>query len=97
MMAKKNGWRRIAVIATTIVALGGAVAVLRPYVPWAPRITFALATENTLARYDNQLITLLTLEAQAKAAQDWDQARRLRVLILNKERKIKEIEALKGK
>ncbi len=97
MTVKKNGWRLLALVASAVVAVAGALAVLKPYVPWAPVITFALATENTLARFDNQLITLLTLEAQAKAAKDWDQARRLRVLILNKEREIKDIEKLKAK
>ena len=96
-MAKKNGWKRIALIATAIIALGGAYTVLEPYAPWAPKIAFTWAAENTLARLDNQLITLLALEAQAKSAKDRDATRRLRVLIVNKEREIKEIEKLKGK
>ncbi len=96
MTAPKNGWKRVALIATTIIAIGGATAILQPYVPWAPRITFVWAAENMLARLDNQLITLLTLEASAKASQEWEQARRLRVLIQTKEREIKEVEKAKG-
>lgn len=93
-----NGWwRRAAFAATMIVALGGAVAVLKDYVPWAPRITLALATENTLARLDNQLITLTILEAQAKVAQDRDALRLLKAMILTLERKIKKIEKLKDR
>ena len=65
--SKRNGWKKLAFIATTVVAVGAAATVLEGYAPWAPRVTFALATENTLARLDNQLITLLALEAQAKA------------------------------
>lgn len=92
-----NGWKRIALAATTIIALGGAAAVLENFAPWAPRVTLALATENSLARLDNQLITLIVLEAQAKAAQDHEQARRLKVMIKRKEREIKGIEKLKDR
>jgi len=95
MTTQKNGWKRVALIATAIIAIGGAGAILQPYVPWAPRVAFVWAAENMLARLDNQLITLMTLEAQAKATQDWEQARRLRVLINTKEREIKEVEKTK--
>ena len=90
-----NGWKRIAVIAGSIAAIGGAVTVLAPYAPWAPRVTFALATENTMARLDNQLITLLTLEAQAQATGDTVAVRRLKVWILAKEREKATLEKLK--
>ena len=93
--SKRNGWKRLAFIAMTIVAVAAAVTVLESYAPWAPRVTFALATENTMARLDNQLITLLALEAQAIANQDRDAVRRLKALIRDKERRIKEIENLK--
>lgn len=97
MTAPKNGWKRVALIATAIIAIGGASAILKPYVPWAPRVAFVWAAENMLARLDNQLITLLTLESQAKASQEWEQARRLRVLIQTKEREIKEVEREKAR
>ncbi len=93
----KNGWKRIAYVATTIVAVGGAATVLAPYSPWAPRITFALATENTLDRLDNQLISLLILEAQAKAVKDELAIRYLTIAISNKRRQIAETEKLKEK
>jgi hypothetical protein len=96
-MKTRNGWKRLAFIATTIVAVGAAVTVLENYAPWAPRVTFALATENTLARLDNQMITLLALEAQAKAGQDRDATRRLQALIRIKEREIKDLEKLKDR
>ncbi len=93
----KNGWKRLAIIAGSIVAFGGAMTVMKDYVPWAPRITFAIAAENKLVRLESNLITLLTLEAQAKAAKDWDGARRLQELIIVKEREIKELEEKKAK
>ncbi len=93
----KNGWKRAGLIAGTIVAVGGAGAVLENYAPWAPKITFALATENTLARLDNQLITLLTLQAQAQNASDAAALARLRVLVLAKEREIENLQKLKVK
>ncbi len=94
---KSNGWRKIAFAATTIVAIGAAAAVLERYAPWAPKVTFALAAENTLARLDNQLITLLTLAAAAKSINDDAAARRLQLLIKAKDREISNIEKLKGK
>ena len=97
MAVQENGWKRIALIATSIIAIAGAVTILKPYVPWAPKVAFVWAAENMLARLDNQLITLLTLESQAKAAKDLEQARRLRVLIQTKQREIKEVEREKSR
>lgn len=96
---KSNGWKRILYLAGAITVLGTAAAALQPftYSVWAPTVTFALATENTLARLDNQLITLLTLAAAARASNDDAAARRLRLLIKAKEREISNIEKLKGK
>lgn len=96
-MAKINGWKKVALIAGTVVVFGGALTVVKDYVPWAPRVTFAIAAENKIVRLESNLITLLTLEAQAKAVQDWEGARRLKALIVEKEREIKEIEAQKVK
>ena len=90
-------WKKIALIATTIVAIGAAITVVEGYAPWAPRITFALATENTLARLDNQLITLLALEAQAKSVKDKEAIRYFEVQIRDKKRQIKDLEKLKDK
>ena len=69
-MAKKNGWKRIALIAATIVTLGGAVAVLKPYQPWAPRHTFAMAAENTLDRWRTEYIKIKFLVEQAINSDD---------------------------
>ncbi len=96
-MKTVNGWKRLAFIATTIVAVGAAGTVLEAYAPWAPRVTFALATENTLARLDNQLITLLALEAQAKAVKDVEAMRYFKIQITDKKRQIKDLEKLKDR
>lgn len=69
-MAKKNGWTKFAAVASLIVVVGGAIAVLDPYWPWAPRHTFALAAENTLDRWRTELIKLTFLVEQAKNAGD---------------------------
>ncbi len=96
-MAKLNGWKKATLIGGAIIAVGGAITVGREYVPWPPKITFAIAAGNLQARLDNQLITLMTLEAQAKATGEREQERRLKALIIEKEREIKELEALKAK
>ena len=88
----KNGWKRIALVSTTIAALGGAAVVLEPYMPWAPKIAFVWAAENILARLDNQLFTLTNLHAQAKAANDKESEKRLYEQIKRLERKIKKVE-----
>ena len=54
-------------------------------------------TENTLDRLDNQLISLLILEAQAKAVKDELAIRYLTIAISNKRRQIVETEKLKEK
>ncbi len=91
MSGKVNGWKKVALVAGTVVALGGAVTVGKAYVPWAPRITFAIAAENKLIRLESNLITLLELEAQAKSAQDPSAVRRLKLLIKAKELEMEEI------
>ena len=74
MTAKINGWRRIAFIATTIVALAAVLAVIQPFVPWAPKdlviTTFAMAAENTLDRWRSELIKLKFLVEQTKNSGD---------------------------
>ena len=95
--SKRNGWRRVAFIATTIVALAGAVAVLEPYAPWAPRIALSIAAENSLARLDSQLFTLIMAQEAAKVKRDMATVRRLEEQIRAKQRLIAEMERLKRK
>lgn len=92
-MKMKNGWKRVALIATTIGAIGAAWFVLEPYVnlPWAPRITFVWAAENTLARLDNQLFTYEELLQQARDRKDAKAIRRQSKNIKDTQRKIDEI------
>ena len=97
MTVKKNGWKRVALVATTIVALGGAVAVLKPYAPWAPKITFAMAAENKLARLDNRLFTLTELQEQARSRGDASAVRRLLKQIQAVEREIEKLMKLTDK
>ena len=95
-MAKKNGWKRIAFIAATIVTLGGAVAVLQPFAPWAPRHTFALAAENTLDRWRTELIKLTFLVEQAKNSKDRASEASWKKQILEVQGKIDELVAEKA-
>ena len=97
MPKTSNGWRRIAFIATTVVALAAAATVLEPYTPWAPEITFAWAAENSLSRYRNQLVDLRIMEAKALAAKDHVALRVVRPLIADVESKIEEVKAEKAK
>ena len=94
-MTKKNGWKRIGYVAVTIVAVGGAMAVLSPYVnlPWAPPITFVWAAENSLARLDNQLFSYEALLQQAVDRKDRAAIRRQTKNITDTQRKIDEVEA----
>ncbi len=94
---KIKGWKKVALVATTIVAVTGAVTALQAYTPWAPKITFAIAAENKLVRLDNKLVTLIILETRAKLAKDTDTARSIRLLIRATEREISEMEKLKEK
>lgn len=97
MTAKKNGWRRIALIAATIVALGGAAAVLKPYAPWAPRHTFALAAENTLDRWRTELIKLRFLVEQTKNSGDRVSQASWEKQLLQVQQKINELVAEKAR
>ncbi len=69
-----NGWKRLAFIATAVVAVAGALSVLQPFVPWAPKqlviTTFAMASENTLDRWRTEMLKLKFLVEQAKNAGD---------------------------
>ncbi len=94
---KKNGWKKVAFISATIVAISGAAAILEPYAPWAPKITFSWAAENSLNRLDNQLFTLKVLEAQAIATKNNVALRSVREQLSAVKRKIKEIEVEKVK
>ena len=94
-MKKLNGWKRVGIIASTIAALGAAGAVVEAYAPWAPRITFVLAADNTMARLDNMLIILQAAEAQAMADKNEHMIRHYRVQIREKLRQIAELVKLK--
>ena len=91
----KNGWQRTALIAGTIVGIGGAIAVGQKYAPWAPRITLAIAADNSIARLDNQVFTLIVLQDAAKKEGDKAQVQRLEVQIKEKERAIENMKQLK--
>ncbi len=95
-MKQMSIWQKITIGSGAVIAVVAGLAFAKEYAPWAPRITFAIAAENTVTRLQNNLITLVVLEAQAKQAQDWDQVRRLKVLISAKEREIEEILELKA-
>ena len=97
MTVKKNGWRRIALIATAVVAIGGAVAVLKPYAPWAPRHTFALAAENTLDRWRTELIKLRFLVEQTKNSGDRVSQASWEKQLLQVQQKINELVAEKAR
>jgi len=88
-------WKKIAFIATTIAAIGASFAVFERYAPWAPKITLAIAAENSIARLDNQLFTLVVLQDQAKKSGDQVTVNRLEIQIREKERLIEEMKALK--
>ncbi len=94
-MKKNNGWRKIAFAATAIVAVGAAGAVLEPYVkmPWSPPIAFVWASENILARLDNQLFTYESLLQQAVDREDQRAIRRQTKNVKDTQRKIDEVEA----
>ncbi len=99
MTAKKNGWRRIAFIAATIVAVGGAAAILQPLVPWAPKdwviTNFVMAAENTLDRYHTLLIKLTFLIEQAKNSGDQASQASWQKQLLDVQTKIRDLDAEK--
>ncbi len=94
-MKKVNGWRKIAGVAAAIVAIGAAGAVLEPYVkmPWSPPIAFVWASENILARLDNQLFSYEELLQQAIQRKDQKAIRRQSKNVTDTRRKIEEVEA----
>ena len=94
MTAKRNGWKRVALVATTIVAMGGAAVVLEPYInlPWAPKVAFVWAAENTLARLDNQLFSYEELLQKARDRGDAKAIRRQTKNVTDTRRKIKVVE-----
>ena len=94
-MAQKNGWGRVALAATAVVAIGGAATVLGKYTPWAPRITLSIAADNSLARLDSQVFTLIVLQDAAKKQGDQAQVQRLEQQIKEKQRQIDSMKALK--
>ncbi len=96
MAVKKNGWwKRVTLIAGAIVAVGLAATVINPYVNWpfAPAITFVWASENSLARLDNQLFSYEALLQQAVDRKDRGAIRRQTKNIKDTQRKIDEVEA----
>ena len=96
---KRNGWKRVALIATIFAAVVGSFTVLESYVdvPWAPRVTLAIAGENKLVRLDSELILLETLRDQAIANGDNARVTRLKLRVVNKQREIKDLEQLMEK
>ena len=94
-MAKKNGWKKITAAAVGIVAIGGAWMVLKPYINLdiAPAITFVWASENSLARLDNQLFSYEELLERARDKGDAKAIRRQTKNVKDTERKIEEVEA----
>ncbi len=94
-MAKMNGWKKISLIGGVVIIAGGALTFIKDYAPWSPRITFAIAAENSIARLDNQLYTLVVLQDQAKKNKDSVTVNRLELQIREKERLIEEMKALK--
>lgn len=93
----RNGWRKIALVATTVVAVGGAITILEAYAPWAPKITLAIAGENKLIRLDSALILLETLLDQAITMGNQAKVQSLKLRVVNKQREIKELEKLMEK
>ena len=93
-MAKKNGWwRRAGYAAMTIVAVGGAAAVITPNVklPWAPPIALVWAGENSVARLDNQLLVYVDLLERATERKDEKAIHRLKRNVVETQRKLDEI------
>ncbi len=92
-MTKKNGWKRVAFAAVTIVAIGGAATVLKPYVklPWAPAIVGVWASENSVARLDNQLLVYVDLLERATERKDEKAIHRLKRNVVETQRKLDEI------
>ena len=94
-MKKTNGWKRIAGVAAAIVAVGAAGTVIEPYVkmPWSPPIAFVWASENILARLDNQLFSYEELLRQAVDRKDQKAIRRQTKNVTDTRRRIEEVEA----
>ena len=66
--------QRAAVTALSLVVLvGSAWAYVEVFVPWAPRETILIATDNSIARLTSQLVTLQSLlrTTQATAEQNF--------------------------
>ncbi len=91
MAAKRNGTKYV-VAAAAIVTFGAAGTVLKPYVnlPWAPKITFVWASENTVARLDTQLLTYEDLLQRAIDRKDPKAIVRLQKNVIETRRKLDE-------
>lgn len=96
-MKDTNGWKRIVFVCTTIVAVSAAVAVLEPYHPWAPRITFSMAAENTRTRLFNDLTALVIMLGQAEATNNEVAQLTLKRMIAEKKEQIADLERKKAK
>lgn len=97
MALELNGLRRMVYLATAIGTFGAAWAVIDTYAPWSPRITLSIAAENTLARLDNQLYTLVVLQEQARERNDHATVQRLENQIKEKKRLIEAMLKLQEK
>jgi len=88
-----NGfWKHVVVLAAGIITLAGAWAVIETWAPWAPRVTLAMAAENSLDRLGSKLLTLKSL---ARRTKDPAEKRRLLLLIAETKRQIDQVIALK--
>ena len=90
-----NGfWKRVIVVAASIITLAGAWAVVETWAPWAPRVTLVMAAENSLERLT---VRLLTLKSLVKQTENPTEQSRLLALIAETERKIDRIIVLRKK
>ena len=89
-----NGfWKRVIVVAASIITLAGAYGVIETWAPWAPRVTLVMAAENSLERLT---VRLLTLKSLVKQTENPTEQSRLLALIAETERKIDRIIVLRG-
>jgi len=96
-MKTPNSWRKIVYTAAGIVSIGTAIAILEPYAPWAPKVTFVMAAENTRTRLFNDLTALTILLGQAEATNNKVAEGTLKRMIAEKNEQIKDLERKKAK
>ncbi len=57
-------------ILTLVVLIGSAWAFVEVFVPWAPRETYLIATDNSIARFTTELVTLQSLHRTATSSKE---------------------------